>query len=168
MGDIHTKVAYWASMETTRHFTATVYVVNDGATALHEHKRHGVHNPPGGQIDRDELPHEAGLREVHEEMGLEATLLDDTSDLSAPNVEMLPQPRHHLLYDINVHEETVGHQHIDLIYYATVSTREITPDEDEAAADAWSWYAPAELRELDIDEDVATLGIETIQTAQEH
>lgn len=26
-------------METTRHFTATVYVVNDGAVALHHHDR---------------------------------------------------------------------------------------------------------------------------------
>lgn len=155
-------------METTRHFTATVYVVNDGATALHEHKRHGIHIPPGGHIDRDELPHEAGLREVHEETGLEATLLEDTFDPGIPDVETLPQPRHHLLYDINVHGELVGHQHIDLIYYATVPHREITPDEEEAAADAWDWYTPSDLRELDIDEDVATLGIEAIQTEQEH
>ena len=28
-----------ARMETTRHYTATVYIVADGATALHEHKR---------------------------------------------------------------------------------------------------------------------------------
>ena len=70
-------------METTRHFTATVYVVNDGATALHEHKRLGIHIPPGGHVDRDELPHEAALREVREETGLEATLLDDTPTVRA-------------------------------------------------------------------------------------
>ena len=56
-------------METTRHFTATVYLVNDGATALHEHPTLGIRLPPGGHVDRDELPHEAGLREVHEETG---------------------------------------------------------------------------------------------------
>ena len=153
-------------METTRHHTATVYVVNDGATALHEHKRHDIRIPPGGHVDRDELPHEAGLREVREEMGLDPTLLDDTTALCPSNVETLPRPRHHLLYDINVHGETVGHQHIDLIYFATVPGREIDPDDGEATSEAWGWYTPSELREKNINEDVATLGIEAIRTAQ--
>lgn len=153
-------------METTRHFTATVYVVNDGATALHEHKRHDIHIPPGGHVDRGELPHEAGLREVREEMGLEATLIDDTPELPASNVETLPQPRHHLLYDINVHDGVAGHQHIDLIYYATVPHRDIDPDDGEAASNAWRWFTPTQLRESDIDEDVVSLGIDAIQTAK--
>jgi ADP-ribose pyrophosphatase YjhB (NUDIX family) len=155
-------------METTRHFTATVYVVNGGATALHEHKRHNIQIPPGGHVDRGELPHEAGLREVREEMGLEATLLNDTSELSASNVETLPQPQHHLLYDINVHDGTVGHQHIDHIYYATVPKREFDPDDGEAPAEAWSWFTPTQLRNSGIDEDVVILGIEAIKTAKTH
>ncbi len=65
-------------METTRHFVATVYVVNDGAVALHRHERLGIRIPPGGHVDRDELPHEAGLREVREETGLDPELVDDT------------------------------------------------------------------------------------------
>lgn len=154
-------------METTRHFTATVYVVNDGATALHEHKRHDIHIPPGGHVDRGELPHEAGLREVREEMGLAATLLDDTAELPAPNVETLPKPRHHLLYDINDHDGKVGHQHIDFIYYAMVPSREFDPDDGEAAAEAWSWFTPHQLRGSEIDEDVVTLGIDAIQTAKD-
>lgn len=152
-------------METTRHFTATVYVVNDGATALHEHKRHEIAIPPGGHVDRDQLPHEAGLREVREEMGLSATLLDDTTPLDAPAVETLPRPRHHLLYDINVHDGTVGHQHIDLIYYATVDSRDIDPDDGEVDPKAWDWYTEADLREQDVDPDVTRLGIEAIRTA---
>ena len=48
-------------METTRHFVATVYVVHKGATLLHEHDRLGMWLPPGGHIDRDELPHEAAV-----------------------------------------------------------------------------------------------------------
>ena len=33
-------------METTRHFTATVYVVHEGATLLHDHKRLDLWLPP--------------------------------------------------------------------------------------------------------------------------
>jgi 8-oxo-dGTP pyrophosphatase MutT (NUDIX family) len=153
-------------METTRHFTATVYVVNDGATALHEHKRLGIHIPPGGHVDRDELPHEAALREVREETGLEATLLDDTPTVPGGPGETLPNPRHTLLYDINEHDGAVGHQHVDLVYYAETVTREIDPSEDEAPASAWEWYAPERLRASDVAGDVTELGIEAIEAAE--
>ena len=56
-------------METTRHFVATVYAVHDGAVALHEHDKLEMWLPAGGHLDRDELPHEAALREAREESG---------------------------------------------------------------------------------------------------
>lgn len=152
-------------METTRHFTATVYVVNDGATALHEHQEIGKRIPPGGHVDRDEIPHEAGLREVREETGLDPTLLDDTRSVDAPDGRVLPQPRHQLLYDINVHDGNVGHQHIDHIYYATVPSRNISPDPDEVGADAWQWYTARELRADELPPNVARFGTEAIEAA---
>ncbi|SHG98840.1 NUDIX hydrolase [Halobaculum gomorrense] len=153
-------------METTRHFTATVYLVHDGATALHDHPRLGIRIPPGGHVDRDELPHEAGLREAREETGLDPTLIDDTEAVGAPAGETLPTPRHTMLYDINVHDDgTVGHQHIDSVYFAAVDDRRIDPDgDDEVGADAWAWYTPGELRESDVDSDTTAIGIEAIET----
>jgi 8-oxo-dGTP pyrophosphatase MutT (NUDIX family) len=154
-------------LETTRHFTATVYVVNDGETLLHEHERLGITIPPGGHIDRGELPHEAGLREVREETGLEATLLtDDGADpLDAPAGEELPRPRRQMLYDVNVHPDgEVGHQHIDFVYFATVDARELDPAAGEAPTERWAWYAPAELRASAIDADTVAIGIEAIET----
>jgi len=153
-------------MEITRHFTATVYLVHDGATALHEHPKLGIRIPPGGHVDRDELPHEAGLREAREETGLDPRLVDDTHDVEAPAGETLPAPRHTMLYDINVHDDgTVGHQHIDHVYFAAVDDREIDPDgDDEVGADAWEWYTPEDLRESDVDSDTTQIGIEAIET----
>ncbi|MFD1514106.1 NUDIX hydrolase [Halomarina rubra] len=153
-------------METTRHHTATAYVVNDGAIALHEHKRHGLWLPPGGHVDRDELPHEAVCREVEEEMGLTLTLHSDPRDVPSPAGQALPLPQQHMLYDINVHDGEVGHQHIDLIYYGRVPSREITPDAGETSADSWRWYTTVDLRESSLPQDIVQFGIEAIQTVE--
>ncbi|KAB1188886.1 MULTISPECIES: NUDIX hydrolase [Haloferax] len=155
-------------METTRHFTATVYIVNDGAVALHRHERLGIRIPPGGHVDRDELPHEAGLREVREETGLDPELVDDTDSVPAPAGEVLPQPRQQMLYDINVHDDgTVGHQHIDHIYYARVDSRDIDPAPGEADPEVWEWYDPADLRESDIDPDTVQFSLEAIEVVSD-
>ncbi|WP_049986501.1 NUDIX hydrolase [Halobellus rufus] len=155
-------------METTRHFTATVYIVESGAVALHHHDRLGIRVPPGGHVDRDELPHEAGLREVYEETGLDADLIDGTPTVDAPAGQVLPRPRHQMLYDINVHDDgTAGHQHIDHVYYACVSSREIDPaGDDEADPDAWAWYDERDLRESDVDPDTVQFSVEAIEAAR--
>jgi 8-oxo-dGTP pyrophosphatase MutT (NUDIX family) len=122
-------------METTRHFVATVYVVNDGATLLHEHERLGMWLPPGGHIDRDELPHQAAAREVREETGLEVDLYTSKGDLDTGSVRSIPEPQHLLLEDINVYDETVGHQHIDFVFYGTAPSRSLDPAPNEAPVD---------------------------------
>ena len=133
-------------METTRHFTATVYVVHEGATALHEHERLEMWLPPGGHVDRDELPHEAAKREAREELGLAVELVAETGDIASPHARSIPEPQHFLLEDINVHNGEVGHQHIDFVYYGRVESREITPGPGEASADAWEWFTAEELQ----------------------
>ncbi|MGM0449094.1 MAG: NUDIX hydrolase [Methanobacteriota archaeon] len=156
-------------METTRHFTATTYIVNDGATALHDHERLGIRLPPGGHVDRDELPHEAARREVREETGLTPELLADESPITGPNTRGLPEPAHLMLHDINVHEDgSVGHQHVDHLYYARVDSREIDPDgDDEVDPAQWRWYTPEELAASDLPDDVVDLGREAIAAVDE-
>jgi 8-oxo-dGTP pyrophosphatase MutT (NUDIX family) len=156
-------------METTRHFVATVYVVNDGATALHEHERLGLTLPPGGHVDRDELPHEAARREAGEEIGQEPTIVSDHPDVTSGTSRSIPRPRHVLLEDINVHDGDVGHQHVDFVFYGHVETREIEPAEMETSADAWAWYDREDLLAADdLPDDVIELGQEAIDAVEEY
>jgi 8-oxo-dGTP pyrophosphatase MutT (NUDIX family) len=153
-------------METTRHYTASMYVVADGATALHEHPKLGLLLPPGGHVDRGELPHEAALREAREETGLDPTLLADTADVSSSTARAIPRPRRLMLADVNVCDGEVGHQHVDHIYFATVSHRDIHPEPDEPGPETWAWYDPDDLHEATVDPDVRTLGLEAIEAAR--
>ncbi|WP_459192130.1 NUDIX hydrolase [Halosimplex sp. J119] len=147
-------------METTRHYTATVYVVCDGAVALHVHDGLDRWLPPGGHVDRDELPHEAGLREAREETGLDPELVADADDIESPTIDPLPKPAHFQLADVNVHGDFVGHQHVDMVYYARADSREIDPAEGEQPAEDWEWFEPADLdASVDgLDDDVAEIG----------
>jgi ADP-ribose pyrophosphatase len=151
-------------METTRHFTATTYIVNDGATALHQHDRLGIRLPPGGHVERDELPHETAIRETVEETGLEPTLSSPTTAVTGPNSRGIPEPNHLMLHDINTHPDgSVGHQHIDHLYYASVPSQQVNPGPEEVSVDSWDWYTPEELRNAEsLSEDVVDLGVEAI------
>jgi 8-oxo-dGTP pyrophosphatase MutT (NUDIX family) len=152
-------------MERTRHFTATAYLVADGAVPLHEHPGLGIRLPPGGHVDRGELPHEAALREAREETGLDPTLLADHADVRSATARAIPRPRHLMLADVNRCDGEVGHQHVDHVFYATVESRAIDPAPDEPGAEAWDWYDRAALERVDVDPDVRDLGIEAIETA---
>jgi len=155
-------------METTRHFVATVYVVNDGAVALHDHDKLEMWLPPGGHIDRDELPHEAARREVREEIGREVDLIAPREGIASPTVESIPQPQHFLLEDIDVHSGDVGHQHIDFVFYGQVDSREIDPDPGEAGPKAWEWFDTAALQAARdrLEPDVIEIGQRAIEAVE--
>jgi len=155
-------------METTRHFVATVYVVADEAVALHRHDKLDMWLPPGGHIDRDELPHEAARREVREELGFDVDLIAPQGDLESDTVRSIPQPRHFLLEDITVTAEGVGHQHIDFVFYGATSTRTIDPTPGEQPASDWEWFDHDDLAAHDdLEPDVSEIGHCAIDAVQE-
>ena len=156
-------------METTRHFVATVYVVHGGETALHHHEKLDMWLPPGGHIDRDELPHEAAKREVKEEIGIDIDLLAPQGNLQSETVRSIPKPQHFLLEDLNVHEEGVGHQHIDFIYYGHADTQNIEPAPGETPATEWEWFTQKELRDNQerFESDVVEIGQRAIEAVED-
>ncbi len=145
-------------MEITRHFTATTFVVHQNKTLLLLHKRSGRWLPPGGHIDRDELPEEAAVREVKEETGLDVTLLESDAPLHFGDdaARRLIRPFHIILENINPY-----HQHIDFIYYATASTDVLLPGAGETRQ--LRWLTEGELEELDLYENVKICAREALR-----
>ncbi|PSP54776.1 NUDIX hydrolase [Halobacteriales archaeon QS_1_67_19] len=155
-------------METTRHFTATVYVVNDGALALHHHDRLDMWLAPGGHVERDERPRETARREVREETGLDVELLEPETTIDVEAGRELPPAEHVMLFDINVHPNgEVGHQHVDFIYYAAAENRDVAPAAGEAPADEWVWFTADDLSESDaLTSEVVQIGREAIEAVE--
>ncbi len=137
----------------TRDFTATTFVVDADKTLLLLHRKLAMWLPPGGHIDPHELPHDAAVREVREETGLEVGLCTTATPLG--DVLVLPQPHCILLENI-----TPGHQHIDLIYVATVVAGTLSPSARETNGARWvSWD---ELASPEIAHDICVLGRQAI------
>jgi len=143
-------------MEVTRHFTATTFIVYQNKTLLHLHKKLNMWLPPGGHIDRDELPEEAAIREVKEETGLDVVLYKSDKDIGIKDSKQLHRSMHVLLENINEF-----HQHIDYIYYAAADTFEFKSDDGET--NNIKWLTKDEIiNDLEIQDDVRVLAIEAM------
>ena len=99
----------------TRDFTVAIFVVWQKQVLLHTHPKLGLVLPPGGHIEKNELPDEAAIRETLEETGLGIKLMGELAPYSPEQGAPVPliRPRGIQLEQINS-----GHEHIDLIYLA--------------------------------------------------
>jgi 8-oxo-dGTP pyrophosphatase MutT (NUDIX family) len=154
--------------EVTRHFTATTFVVSEGQILLHRHAKQGLWLPPGGHIERDELPHDAAVREVEEETGLKVHLHSES--LAASMREemdclVVPQPAFILVEDINP-----SHQHIDFTYYAQVPWRGDALDHPAPRwkTNGFAWFSPDGLAGKDVPENVRVGAKHALAYFEEH
>ncbi|MGB2694430.1 MAG: NUDIX domain-containing protein [Dehalococcoidia bacterium] len=158
-----------------RHFTATAFVVHEGRTLLHWHRKLQQWMPPGGHLLPDEDPVAGALREVREETGIEAELLALTPAFAFDEPAQLQAPFTVLIEDSAEAEEP--HQHIDLIYFSR--PRPGTSREPSAPDDTLVWVSEAQLLASEplpllgedprsVAEDVRLLALEAIRAEREH
>ena len=132
--------------ETGRHFTVAVFVTWEGKVLLHLHRKLGMWLPPGGHIERDELPDEAAVREVLEETGLKVELVGERREDVTDPVQL------HRPAGVQLENIGPGHQHIDLIYFAVPSAE--TEIRQDFSRDKVGWYAPEEWDGMGINSEV--------------
>jgi 8-oxo-dGTP pyrophosphatase MutT (NUDIX family) len=137
-----------AASPITRDFTVAVFVVDQGRVLLHWHRKLARWLPPGGHIEPNELPDEAAVREVCEETGAVVQLDGDYGiDHDAPGEpRQLCRPAGIQLEDISP-----GHQHIDLIYFASLA--EPSPPFDGVESGI-GWFGPDEWAALDLTREL--------------
>ena len=124
--------------------TATVYIVNDNRILLHKHKKYNTWFPVGGHLRSNELPHEAAIREVKEETGLDITLLETehVANFDIGRVERIPEP--FCLY----HEDDINEQFLDFIYIGISSQNQVEPNITESQE--LRWFSKEELQAEEI------------------
>ena len=134
------------SEQTGRHFTVAVFVVWQGKVLLHLHRKLGMWLPPGGHIEEGELPDDAAVREVLEETGIGVRLVGERREDVEEPVQL------HRPAGVQLENIGPGHQHIDLIYFATpTGPTEIQPLYNR---DKVGWYGPEEWDAMRVNAEV--------------
>jgi 8-oxo-dGTP pyrophosphatase MutT (NUDIX family) len=124
-------------------FVISAVIVHDGKVLLVKHPRYGKWLAPGGHIELDEDPEEALYREVKEETGLNATLLQPAPNIETSGGKVLPIPNY-----MDVHEANAPHKHIALVYYMRADNDEARlSDEHEELR----WISKEELDDPELD-----------------
>ena len=124
-----------------RYYTASVYIKYNQKVLLHRNKRLGMIIPVGGQIEENELPQDAAIREVKEETGLDVKILNNEDKLlEFSDSNELIKPVHIMLEEVSV-----GHQCVDFIFYGIVDTNELFPQDGETKE--LMWLSESEINE---------------------
>jgi 8-oxo-dGTP pyrophosphatase MutT (NUDIX family) len=148
-------------VEVTRHFSATTYVVRNGKVLLHYHKKLKMWLPVGGHVDRDELPHEAAIREVKEETGLDVELVVKKDLLKTDNAVELVPPHKMMLHNLNPF-----HQHIDMVFVARANNDEFNISHFESKE--LGWFGKEEIENFEgLLDDTRVLALEALGVLNE-
>lgn len=148
-------------------FIASGFIITPDRTAtlLIWHNKLQKWVQPGGHVDEGELPHEAALREVAEEVGLRPRIVNCGVDLALSptnkDESQMPTPYAFFREVIPARKAEPEHIHMDLMYImehnkvlpATISEREL--------ADV-AWFTRAQLIDLDTFESVRAMGLKLL------
>lgn len=146
-----------------RHFTASVYIIEDNQVLLIYHKKLKKWLPPGGHIDPNESPAEAAVREALEETGIEVTLIKQENIwINESNARSFERPYLCLIEEIPAHGNHPYHQHLDMVYLGTPSGGNETQNHHET--DGLKWFTLEEVEQLQEEVEIFKETKKVIQT----
>ena len=124
------------------HYTATGFVLNKECSKILFifHKKLQVWLPPGGHVDEGELPHEAVVREVFEETGVRAHIIDPVGFLGLMDHGQeiqIPTPYAIFHEKIPAHGDVEAHMHYDFLYHMQALEETVVHAEREVTGAQW-------------------------------
>src|SRR3989338_2750692 len=126
------------------------YIYDKDKVLLIHHKKMDLWLPVGGHIEENETPDEALLREIKEEVGIEAEILNKSSLPLIGNVKNnLAVPFH-----VNVHSAG-DHEHCCFFYACkTINNKNIKINNE---IKNFEWFAKDDLNKKHVPEDVRNI-----------
>lgn len=105
----------------TKHFVATGFVMNldHSKMLMVHHKKLNKWAAPGGHVEADETPAETALREIREETGVKAFILDRQNAELCPKTgteSQLEMPYVMLSEYVPEHGVVKAHVHLDFVF----------------------------------------------------
>jgi len=142
------------------HYTATGLVVNPGRdkVLVIYHKKLQLWLPAGGHVEVGEMPHEAVVREVFEETGIKARVINASQELALSSIEseyQIPAPLFVLHEHIPAYKDKDEHMHYDFIY--AMETELDTCCANEHEVEAVKWVTKEQLHALKTTEATAKM-----------
>lgn len=151
-----------------RHFTVSGFVVHEGRTALHWHRKLSMWLPAGGHVEPNEDPVQAVLREVTEEFAVEAEVMQLAPPMSFDGGPTQIEPP----FTVQNCIIEPGHEHIDFVYFLNLTAG--YPGRSYDADSPLVWFSAEDLQAgsathdgkvMPFAQDVITLGLEAIRLA---
>lgn len=153
MAHIHEKIDY----------TVEVFIVYKNKVLLRKHDKYDIWLSVGGHIELDEIPEDAAVREVKEEVGLDIKLVGNRKGEANGNSEnrghrdLLP-PKY-----LGIHPVNDTHQHIVLVYFATADSDKILESVYEKEKAETCWVSKDELEKMELVPNVKFYALEALK-----
>jgi 8-oxo-dGTP pyrophosphatase MutT (NUDIX family) len=130
-----------------KHFTSTVFIIQDRKVLLIYHKKFLKWMPPGGHLDPDETPPQTAIREAKEETGLDIAIISQEEVwFKHSTAESFERPFHCMLAYVPPHKEQPAHYHMDLVYLAKPCGG--TERQNHRETDGLRWFSLEDANQL--------------------
>ncbi len=138
-------------------FVVAGYIFDKDKVLLIHHRKLDLWLPVGGHINENETPDTALLREIHEEVGIDGKILNESDLPLAGNVKNnLAIPFH-----ANVHS-VEDHDHCCFFYICKIKNNgKIKINQKELKN--FEWFSKNDLSKNQVPEDVKNIGIKAFE-----